>query len=68
MDCNQCHLDSGIKKKSKKTFNKAEKFPAKWEVVLNGARMNLCEEHKKKLDRSLEKAKFTYTIKSKEIS
>lgn len=67
MNCDQCHLDHGIKNKNKKVFKKAEKFPAEWEVVLNGAKMNLCKAHKVKLDRSLDKVKFTYTIKSRMI-
>jgi len=67
MDCDQCHLDHGIKKKKKHTFTNAEKHPAEWEVFLNGAKMHLCKEHKLKLDRSLDKVKFTYTIKSRMI-
>lgn len=67
MDCDQCHLDHGIKTKNKKVFKKAEKFPAEWEVLLNGAKMHLCNAHKDKLDRSLSKVKFTYTFKAREI-
>jgi len=60
MRCDQCHADSGIKRKSKKTFNKAESFDAEFEVILNGARMLLCKDHKDKLDRSLSRHKGTY--------
>lgn len=67
MRCDQCHADSGIKKRSKKTFSKSQSHDAKFVVMLNGARMLLCEEHKKKLDRSLDRSKATYTYKAREI-
>ncbi len=67
MRCDQCHADSGIKKRSKKTFQKAESHDAKFTVLLNGARMLLCKEHKDKLDRSLSRVKFDYDFKAREI-
>jgi len=67
MRCDQCHADSGIKKKSKKTFEKAKLHDAKFVVMLNGARMLLCEDHKKKLDRALDKIKHEYAYTAREI-
>ncbi len=65
--CDQCHADSGIKKKSKKTFNKAESHDAKFEVVLNGAKMHLCQTHNDKLARTLDKSKSKYEYESRGI-
>jgi len=65
MRCDQCHADSGIKRKSKKTFNKAESFDADFEVTLNGAKMNLCKDHFSKLERSLNRMKTTHTFESR---
>ena len=67
MRCDQCHADSGIKRKSKKTFNKAESFEAVFEVSLNGAKMNLCQDHHDKLDRSLNRRKTTHTFVTRGI-
>lgn len=65
--CDQCHADSGIKKKSKKTFNKAESHDAKFVVTLNGAKMLLCDSHNTKLARTLDRSKATYTYEVKGI-
>jgi len=65
--CDQCHADSGIKKRSKKTFEKAKSYDAKFEVTLNGAKMHLCEEHNTKLSRSLDKRRTTHTHTAREI-
>ena len=65
--CDQCHADSGIKKRSKKTFTKAQFHDAKFVVSLNGAKMHLCEEHNEKLARTLDRSKATYTYKAREI-
>ena len=65
MRCDQCHADSGIKRKSKKTFNPAESFDADFEVTLNGAKMNLCKDHFGKLERSLNRRKTTHTFVSR---
>lgn len=67
MRCDQCHADSGFKRKSKKTFNKAEVFDAEFEVSLNGAKMNLCKTHYDKLDRDLSKRKTEHEFVSREI-
>lgn len=68
MRCDQCHADSGIKRKSKKTWNKAESFEAEFEVSLDGANMNLCKDHHDKLERSINRMKTTHTLVSKGIS
>lgn len=67
MRCDQCHADSGIKKKSKKTFTKAEKFDAEYVVTLNGAKMMLCKVHKDSLDRSLSKFEGDYDFNARSI-
>lgn len=67
MRCDQCHADSGIKKKSKKTFTKAERFDAVFEVTLNGATMMLCETHKDNLDRSLSRHKGDYAFHARSL-
>lgn len=63
--CDQCHADSGIKKKSKKTFNKSESHDAEFVVTLNGATMHLCESHNLKLARTLDKSKSKYEYESR---
>jgi hypothetical protein len=67
MRCDQCHADSGIKRKSKKTFNKSMSFEAEFEVILNGAKMNLCQDHHDKLNRSLDRRKTTHEYASRNI-
>lgn len=67
MRCDQCHTDSGIKKRSKKTFTKAESFEAVFKVTLNGATMMLCKTHKDNLDRSLSKHKGDYGFNARSI-
>lgn len=67
MRCDQCHADSGIKRKSKKTFNPNESFDAEFEVILNEAKMNLCKNHKDKLDRSLDRRKTPHEYASRSL-
>lgn len=63
MNCDQCHLESGIKTKSKKTFSLAESHEATYSVMLNGAKMKLCDIHFKKLDMVCEKKKIKFTAR-----
>lgn len=65
--CDQCHADSGFKRKSKKTFNKAEVKDAEFEVTLNGAKMKLCKEHHAGLERTLNRHKGTHDFVSRTL-
>lgn len=51
MNCDQCHLDRGIKTKSGGVTQKIS-YDATWVVSVNGAKLNLCDSHKAKFERA----------------
>ena len=63
MNCDQCYLDSGIKVKNKKTFSLAEVHEATHSIVLNGAKIKLCDIHFKKMDKLCEKKQIKFTAR-----
>lgn len=55
MNCDQCHLDSGVKTKSKKVFSLAKVHEATYKVTIAGCVLKLCDIHKRKLELACEK-------------
>jgi hypothetical protein len=51
MNCDQCHLDYGIKSKSG-GVRQVVHHEATWVVSVNGAKLNLCDDHKAKFERA----------------
>lgn len=57
MNCDQCHLDRGVKTKSG-GITTTTSHEATWVVSVNGAKLNLCDTHKVKFDRATSKKDY----------
>jgi hypothetical protein len=51
MNCDQCHIDQGIKTKSA-GLRQTVYHDATWVVSVGGAKIHLCDTHKAKFDRA----------------
>lgn len=56
--CDQCHIDGGIRVKKKWVTN----LKARFEIEIIGAKMNVCEHHRRKFELALkhEKVELKY--------